>query len=62
MYYEQIKSFSDVERGDIIKHKSTHKSFVVTGNYGERITAVRTIDATNPSEWEVFNKDGQSRY
>jgi len=45
-----------LERGDIVKHHSDSITFVVTGNYGKRITAVATVDITNPIEWEVVLK------
>jgi hypothetical protein len=25
----------------------------VTGNYGDRVTAVRTVEMTNPDEWDL---------
>lgn len=55
MKYEPLNDFSSVKLGDIIKHKSNNRPYIVTGNYGNRITAVSTIDATNPIEWEKFN-------
>jgi hypothetical protein len=39
--------------GDIIRHKDSGDALVVTGNYGGRVTAVRTYDVTNPSEWDI---------
>jgi len=50
--------------GDIIKHKSADNtleswmknSYVVTANYGSRVTAVRTVDITNPGEWDLIAK------
>ncbi len=32
------------------------KSYVVTRNYGNRVTAVDSVDITNESEWMVHNK------
>lgn len=50
--------FQSLNVGDIIRHKSDSAKhfFVVTGNYGGRITAVRTVDATHPSEWDLVLK------
>lgn len=43
--------------GDIIRHKSEGKALIVTGIYGDHVTAVRSVDVTNPIEWEVLKKD-----
>jgi hypothetical protein len=45
-----------LNRGDLIRHKSQPDTIVVTANYGGRVTAVRTYDVTNPSEWELVMK------
>lgn len=45
-----------LERGDIVKPHGDSRTFVVTGNYGGRVTAVATVDITNPPEWEVVLK------
>jgi len=42
-----------LQPGDLIRHISSSTAIVVTANYGNRVTAVRTYDVTNPSEWEV---------
>lgn len=39
-----------------MKHHSDSRTFVVTGNYGGRVTAVATVDITNPPEWKVVLK------
>lgn len=44
----------DLEVGDIIRSKLTGTAYVVTANYDSRAIAVRTMDVTNPSEWEVL--------
>lgn len=43
--------------GDLIRHAgvSPH-GLVVTGNYGNHITAVRTVDISNPIEWILVAK------
>ncbi len=47
-----IDEMKSLDVGDIIKHAGTGNScYVVTGNYGGRVTAVKTVDVTNPSEW-----------
>ena len=52
-FKEQMKY---LERGDIVKHVNNSQTFVVTGNYGGRVTAVATVDITNPAEWELVLK------
>lgn len=49
------KIFQKLKPGDIIKHFDDNRAFVVTGNYGGRVTAVSSVDLTNPSEWEVIH-------
>lgn len=53
------KTFERLERGDMIKHIADHRVFVVTGNYGSRITAVTSVDLTNPSEWKLVESPNQ---
>ena len=56
--------FLTLNTGDIVKHKLSgdtfedwkKNSYVVTANYGGRITAVRTVDITNPGEWDLIAK------
>lgn len=45
--------------GDIIRHKGDSGGYIVTANYGDRVTAVRTVDVTNPDEWDKMNGDGE---
>lgn len=46
----------NLQVGDLVRHAAFHGVYVVTGNYGGRVTAVRTVDLTNPSEWERAKK------
>lgn len=48
--------FSKLDRGDIIEHKGNTRVFIVTANYGDRVTATTTVDMTNPDEWELVLK------
>lgn len=43
-----------LKTGDIIRSRLTGEGYVVTGQYGDRATAVRTVDVTNPDEWLVM--------
>lgn len=47
-----------LQRGDLVRHKGSGDSLVVTGNYGDRVTAVRTVDMTNPNEWDQVDTSG----
>lgn len=49
MTAEQLRA---LQPGDIIRHKHAAEAMVVTANYGSRVTAVRTVDVTNPIEWD----------
>lgn len=49
-----IDSIAQLDRGDIIKHRSGGNSYVVNENYGNRVTAVDTRDITNASEWLIL--------
>ena len=48
------KQFMELKTGDIIRHKIESDSLVVTGCYGSHVTAVRTQDVSNPSEWDLI--------
>lgn len=52
------EAFRKLKRGDLVKHKHDRRTFVVTSNYGGRVTAVSSVDMTNPSEWDLVNADG----
>jgi len=44
------EEFKNLQRGDMIKPWDDSRTFVVTANYGDRITAVTSVDMTNPTE------------
>ena len=46
--------FKDLREGDIVQGKASGEGYIVTGNYGDRVTAVRTVDITQPDEWELI--------
>jgi hypothetical protein len=52
-----IADLSDINRGDIVRHKSSADSYVVTAHYGDRLTLVRTVELTNPSEWWLVKRE-----
>lgn len=48
--------FSKLSVGDLVRHSSGSRRYVVMSNYGDHVTAVATVDMTNPSEWELVLK------
>ena len=52
MQPEDLKSLTT---GDIVR-SADGATYIVTANYGDRVTAVRTVDITNPSEWDLVLK------
>ena len=48
--------FDNLDRGDIVRSAASGAIYIVTGNYGDRVTAVKTVDMTNPIEWELVVK------
>ncbi len=50
------EEFNSLAPGDVVKHVLGGYDYIVTANYGDRVTAVRTIDMTNPSEWVLIIK------
>jgi len=57
------EDFKNLKPGDIIRNKSGSEGYIITAHYGSRATAVRTIDVTNPSEWDwiVVKSTGEWR-
>lgn len=59
-YFKPIDHISDLQPGMYVRHKNnTGQTFVISANFGDRATAVQTVDITNPSEWEVFVDDNK---
>jgi len=55
------QEFNDLKVGDLVRHKSRAGrmvTLVVTGHYGDHVTAIDTHDLTNPGEWDVVSKAG----
>lgn len=50
------KEFYNLKTGDVVRHVAKTEIHVVTANYGLRVTAVRSVDMTNASEWELVTK------
>ena len=56
------KELNNLQSGDIIRHKSfdSNRNFVVTANFNTHVTAVASVDMTNPIEWELVSKHSKS--
>ena len=51
------EEFEALQPGDIVRGKSSFMSFIVTETFKDRgVTAVRTIELTNPLEWDLIGK------
>ena len=52
------ETFQKLDRGDIVRHKATDHatSYIVVANYGNHVTAVNTMNITNPAEWDLIYK------
>jgi hypothetical protein len=48
--------FKQLDTGDIVRSLATNIAYVVSANYGNRVTAVKTVDMTNPQEWSLIAK------
>ena len=58
-----VTDFQMLTSGDLVRSKLSNECYLVTGgNYGGdphgRVTASRTVDMTNPSEWELVSRAG----
>jgi hypothetical protein len=49
------EQFRALKEGDIVRSEGG-LGYIVTANYGDRVTAVRTMDMTNPDEWVLVLK------
>jgi hypothetical protein len=50
------KQFNSLNRGDIVMPRGDSNTYIVTANYGDRVTAVNSVDITNPNEWKLMIK------
>lgn len=50
------ETFKELQTGDVVRHKSSNTNYVIMEDFGDRKTAVRTVDLTNPDEWELVLK------
>lgn len=48
-----------LREGDLVQHQGTGQAFVVVRGWdGQRAVATRTLDVTNPAEWELVAQAG----
>ena len=50
------EDFRSLREGDTVRHKTSSQKWLVTSNYGTRVTAVQTKDLTNHDEWDIATK------
>ena len=50
------EEFANLHIGDIVTRYDNDFAYVVTGNYDNHITVVRTVDITNRTEWIIRYK------
>lgn len=58
--FVQVETLYQLKTGDLIRAKNGGRGYVVTANYGDRVTAVMTADVTNAAEWEVLRPAGSA--
>ena len=57
------EEFNKLDVGDVVYHKDDKRvGYVVTCNYGNHVTAVRTADLTAPGEWDIHVKVTQREF
>lgn len=52
--FEPVAALHELKVGDVIRGRSSGRMYIVTANYGTRVTAVDSADVTNAPEWEVL--------
>jgi spermidine/putrescine-binding protein len=53
----KITHIKELKEGDKIRHRSDPTNlYTVTANYGDHVTAVKTVDVTNAPEWELVSQ------
>jgi len=50
------EEFKNLREGDVVRGKFSAQIFIITANYGRRVTAVWTVDITNPDEFDIIHK------
>ena len=56
--WKEAKDIHDFKRGCIVSSVANpSKAYLVVANYGDRATAVDSVDITNPCEWLILEED-----
>lgn len=51
--------FKRLAPGDVVRHKTSGDAMVITDSVaGQRAIAVRTVEVTNPDEWDLIRVSG----
>lgn len=53
------EEFHKLQGGDVVRGLVSGLAFLVTDNFGDRVTAIRTVDIANPLEWVLVQKSAQ---
>lgn len=48
------EEFQNLREGDIVQAKASGMGYIIVGKYKDRAIAVRTVEITNPDEWELI--------
>ncbi|GAB3177563.1 hypothetical protein [Telluribacter humicola] len=60
MKWNNVKDLSELDATVLVRHKVSGETYHVLGNYGQHVVGVRSVDITNPDEWE-FSADWNER-
>jgi hypothetical protein len=53
------EEFDNLKPGDIVRGKSSGSAYVVAQHHGDHVTIVRTMDISNPPEWDLIPKPAE---
>lgn len=53
--------FKQLGTGDIVREHSSGMTYLMSQNYGGRVTVVRTVDMTDPEKWSLVMKANLQR-
>jgi hypothetical protein len=51
-----VESIAQLQPGDIIRHVNGADGYIVTGNAGDHVIAVRVMHVTNPRDWLLISR------
>ena len=56
--WKEAKDIRDFKCGCIVSSVANpSRAYLVTANYGNRATAIGSVDITNPCEWLILKED-----